>query len=219
MKTLYFVRHGESESNAGNPVYQGEGSRLTEKGREQGKEIAKRCKNLRIEGFIVSTALRAKETAQIIAEEVGKEPEIEELFTERKVPRELIGKSRADEKARAMELAWIDSFFQEGVRVGSGENFSDLKSRALSALKYLEERPEESILVVTHGFFLHMMVGLVLLGESMTAQEFKKLGQSLWTDNTGLTVTEYHEEVLETVHQMKYSGWVLRVWNDHAHLG
>lgn len=219
MKTVYFVRHGESESNAGNPVYQGEGSKLTEKGREQGKEIAKRCRNLHIGGFIVSTALRAKETAQIIGEEIGKEPEIERLFTERKPPRELMGKSRADEKARAIELAWTNSFFQENVRVESGENFSDLRSRAISALKYLEERPEDSILVVTHGFFLHMIAAVILLGESLKAHEFGKVGQSLWVDNTGLTVAEHHAEVLETVHQMKYSGWVLRVWNDHAHLG
>ncbi|MEK9154175.1 MAG: phosphoglycerate mutase family protein [Patescibacteria group bacterium] len=37
MKTVYLVRHGESEANAGFPTYQAETSKLTERGIAQAR--------------------------------------------------------------------------------------------------------------------------------------------------------------------------------------
>ena len=219
MKTVYFVRHGESESNAGFQTYQGEASKLTERGREQAQVIAARCAKLPVDALIVSSAVRAKETAEVIARAIKKAPIIESLFTERKSPRQLIGKSRSDPGARALERKWLDSCFQDDVRVGTGENFTDLKSRGTQALEYLQNRPESNLLVVSHGFFLHVIAALVLLGGTLTAEEFGRFGRQIWTDNTGLFLLEYREEPFITVHQTAYSGWILRVWNDHAHLG
>ena len=76
MKTIYFVRHGESTANIGFPTYQGEASDLTEKGIEQAKFIAMRCKKLRVDALLASTANRAKQTAEYIGKEIGKEIEI-----------------------------------------------------------------------------------------------------------------------------------------------
>jgi 2,3-bisphosphoglycerate-dependent phosphoglycerate mutase len=219
MKTIYFVRHGESEANAGAPTYLGEASKLTARGREQAQFIAERCKHLSIEALITSTAVRAKETAAAIGAKINKEPEVESLFTERKQPQEIIGKSVTDAVASKMERDWIKSFFSDDIRVGTGENFSDLKNRAVAALKYLETRKETRLLVVSHGFFLHMAAAIVLLGESLTSHEFSRLAQHIWADNTGLFLIEYRDEAFTSVHQMEYSGWILRIWNDHAHLG
>lgn len=219
MKTVYFVRHGESTANAGAPTYQGEASDLTEKGMEQAKFIAKRCSKLSIEALIASTAKRARQTAEHIAEEIGLDVEINELFTERKIPKELLGKPTDDSTANSMHEQWMQSFFQDNVRVGTGENFADLKERVLQALAYLLERPEKHILVATHGFFLHMTIALVTLGESLTAAEFNKIAPAVWMDNTGLTRIEYRDQVFTRVDGKRHKGWVLRVWNDHAHLG
>ncbi|MBI2610341.1 histidine phosphatase family protein [Candidatus Kaiserbacteria bacterium] len=219
MKTVYFVRHGESTANAGFPTYQGEASKLSEKGIEQAHFIAKRCKKLHVDVLIASTATRAKQTADYIASEISRDVEVNELFTERKLPSELVGRSRSDPDAQAMEEAWLQSFFQEDVRVGSGENFSLLKARVMSALDYLRDRPEEHILVVTHGFFLHMTAALVMLGEAVSAEEFGKVAPAMWMDNTGLTRIDHRDEVLRRIDRKRHRGWVLRVWNDHAHLG
>ncbi len=219
MKTVYFVRHGESTANAGAPTYQGEASDLTEKGMEQAKFIAKRCSKLAIEALIASTAKRARQTAEHIAEEIGLDVEINELFTERKIPKELLGKPTDDSTANSMHEQWMQSFFQDNVRVGTGENFADLKERVLQALAYLLERPEKHILVATHGFFLHMTIALVTLGESLTAAEFNKIAPAVWMDNTGLTRIEYRDQVFTRLDGKRHTGWVLRVWNDHAHLG
>jgi len=219
MKTVYFVRHGESTANIGHPVYQGETSELTEQGREQAQFIAKRCKNLRVDALFASTATRARQTAACIAEEIRKEVEVNELFTERKIPKELFGRSTTDPEAVAMEDEWMMSFFQENLRVGSGENFSDLKERALQALEYLLQRPEKHIVVATHGFFLHMIIALVTLGDSLTPAEFNRIAPAVWVDNTGLTRIEYRDQVFTRIDGKRHKGWVLRVWNDHAHLG
>lgn len=219
MRTVHFVRHGESTANAGFPTYQGEASELTEKGVEQAKFIAKRCKKLPVEALIASTATRAKKTAECIADEIGLVLEINELFTERKIPRELHGKRIDDQGAKAVHDAWMQSFFRDDARVGTGENFSDLKARVLHALDYLLQRPEKHILVATHGFFLHMLIAIVTLGESLSATEFNRIGPAVWMDNTGITRIEYRDQVFARVDGKRHKGWVLRVWNDHAHLG
>jgi len=69
---IYFVRHGESESN----VNQKMGgmwafevdvdSPLTEVGREQARETAEKLKGKKIDVVVTSGLVRAKDTAEII---------------------------------------------------------------------------------------------------------------------------------------------------------
>ena len=219
MKTVYFVRHGESEANAKEDIYHGEETPLTDKGREQAQFIAKRCAKLNVDVLIASTAVRAQQTASYIVELTDLDMETNRLFTERKPPRELMGRSREEPDAKAMYHEWTLSFFQENVRVASGENFTDLKARVLQGLEHLLKRPEKRILVVSHGFFLHMVAALVLLGEDLTAAEYNRFAPAIWVDNTGLTRIEHREQVFPRIDGKHHKGWVLRVWNDHAHLG
>jgi broad specificity phosphatase PhoE len=69
MKTVYFVRHGQSEGNVG-MYFQGEKSPLTEFGRKQAAFVARRCKGLKIDAIISSSMERAQETAGIISNEL-----------------------------------------------------------------------------------------------------------------------------------------------------
>lgn len=71
MSRLFYVRHGESEANEKNIFAGGlNDSPLTEKGRIQAVQAAKSLpKDIR---YVISSPLsRAKETAEIIAEEIG----------------------------------------------------------------------------------------------------------------------------------------------------
>jgi len=218
MKTVYFVRHGESEANVGTPVFQGEESRLTERGHEQARFIAKRCSKLPIEVVIASPAARAQDTAQYISEVTDKNIVTENLFTERKLPEELIGKPVHSPQSETLYDLWEASFFDETAKVGTGENFAELKERAGKALAFLTTRAEENILVVTHGFFLRMLVAQVIFGEAITTEEFKKVIQAIRTANTGLTLVEY-EPIHGGAAGLPAPRWLIRVWNDHAHLG
>lgn len=223
MKTVYFVRHGESEANinlhAGRGVFQGERSQLTEKGREQARFIAERCTRLSFDVILTSPAIRAHDTAKEIQKATGKPLEVHEIFVERKVPTSLLGKPRNDPDLRRILHRWYKTC-SEGGRVEDGENFGDLKTRVLGALAHLRDRSEKCILIVTHGYFLHMLVALVQLGESLTAKEFSRLVRRVSVGNTGLTQIDWlTEEDNQLFDGSPYTGWVLRVWNDHAHLG
>ena len=218
MKTIYFVRHGESEANIGASVFQGEESPLTERGREQARFIAKRCTKLPIEVIIASPAVRARDTARYISEATGKPVETDATFTERILPPELIGVSRKDSKGEKVLKEWEHSFFEAGTRVGFGENFELLKMRAQKGLETLAARPEKNILVVTHGFFLRMTISCIMFGETLSIAEFERIIQTFRTSNTGLTLAEYRPQFAGAA-ALAPPMWEIRAWNDHAPLG
>ena len=176
MKKIYFVRHGESEGNTG-PVRQGQNSSLTPKGLMQSEIIAERCEKLSIDSIISSTMKRAVETAKIILARLKKSAEYSDLFIERRRPKEQIGVLKNDPKALDAEKTIRENFTVSGFRFSDEENFDDLKTRAGQALRYLQQKPERNILVVTHGFFLRIIVAYAVFGEKLTATECEQFIQ------------------------------------------
>lgn len=218
MKTVYLVRHGESLINIHTGVYQGPDAPLTEKGKEQAEFIARRVAKLGAEALITSTHARALETAAYVAEATGLAPVRSDLFVERMSPSSYIGRSWDDTEMQHEEHEWVNTFFTENVRILDGENFADMKARAKQALQLLELREESRIIVVTHGFFLRMLVLYVIFGDELHATEFQKFAESTRTNNTGVTVLNHGLVEPVRFDRGPHSGWVLRVWNDHAHL-
>lgn len=210
MKKIYFVRHGESEGNSG-PIRQGPDSPLTAKGKKQATFIANRSKNLPVEVVISSTMLRAKETADIIVSAISKPLEMSELFIERRRAKEEVGKPKDDVAAIEAGKQIRANFHIPGFRFSDEENFEDLKSRVKEALEFLKERQEENILVVTHGFFMRVVMAYVTLGDELTGAQCEQFVRVFHMENTGLTILG-----CDTT---KENPWWLWTWNDHAHLG
>jgi broad specificity phosphatase PhoE len=216
MKEVYLVRHGESEANARTQqIYKGKNSPLTERGLEQAERIAKRVSKLSFDVLIASPWERAKQTAEAIARQTGKEIEFSELFTETRGPSSLIGMPVGEEVGRRLQ-EWNATLFSNESRYEDGENFSDALSRAQAALAWLEARPESHIVVATHGLFLRLLMAAVLIGETLTPAQFRHFLSASKTDNTGITVLQYgpmqHHETDSS------ERWRVRVFNDHAHL-
>ncbi len=210
MKTIYFIRHGESEGNVG-LARQGAHGSLTERGREQAKFLANRCAKLSIDIVISSTMSRAKETAEIIAHTIQKPLETSTLFLERRWPSEIVGQLRADPKVVTIDAILKDKF-EDDVRYSDEENFSDLKKRAMETLDFLKNRPEENILVLTHGFYLKIVIAHAVFGDSLNAHECESFIHAFRMENTGITVLHL-DDIVENPQ------WLLWTWNDHAHLG
>lgn len=217
MKYVYFIRHGQSNQNAGN-VYQGDLDPLTEHGIKQAQYIAERCSRLPLEALIASTMVRAQDTAKHIAETTGLSVESSGLFVERRDPSELIGVEWGNEQEEKFN-AWTESFFVPGVRVLDGENFEDLHARAAKALQLLKERKESHIAVVTHGFFLRMIVAQVVMRDALTPEVFRDFHLGFRSNNTGITLIHTPAEDDIWRQWMRERDWVVRVWNDRAHLG
>lgn len=211
MKRVYLVRHGESEANVGK-IYLGGETPLTEAGHGQAEFIAERASKLPVEVIISSTLKRAHQTAQYISDKIGKPIETSDLFVERRSPSEYIGREYSDVKTWGTDEILNKNFGKPDWRYSDEENFDDMKVRAKAAIALLETRPENEILVVTHGLFLRMLVGTVLFGDEFSGREGKALFRGMKTKNTGLTIFEYNPD------DGFFSGWRLFVWNDHAHL-
>ncbi len=209
MKRIYFVRHGESEGNV-NGHFQGAESPLTPRGVMQAKIVAERCKHLPLQVLVASTMVRAQETGDIIVRTTGLPKESSQLFTERIRPTGLVGKRHDDPEVQGRDAAWLRSLTESGRQVEDGENFEMIKERAGEALAYLAARPEEHIGVITHGFFMRMLLAYVTFGPALSGNEFKQFSRTYHMENTGLSVFVYDE---------KQGTWWVWVWNDHAHLG
>lgn len=210
MKTIYFVRHGESEGNVGTH-YQEETTPLSEKGHTQAIALGERAKRLPIETIVASTMVRAQQTSAAISEATGIAIESSDVFIERRRPSEQINQLKDSERAVEAEEAIIRNSGIPGYRYSDEENFDELMERAGRALSYLENHPSDNILVVTYGVFLRVLATYSIFGEGTTEREFKGILSSFTSSNTGLTVLKYDSA--------QERPWSLLTWNDHAHLG
>jgi len=211
MKRIYFVRHGESEGNAG-AFRQGPSTTLSDKGKKQAEAVAKRLNRLPIETIISSTYPRAMETADIINETLGKPIEHSELLIERRRPSLIVGRKNEDPEIVAIEKLIQDNFHEKDWRHSDEENFEDMKARALDAIRLIESREENHILIVTHGIFLKMIAACMIMGKELTSREYHNICVTLTVDNTGISV-------LERMDSSKYDRpWIILTWNDRAHI-
>jgi broad specificity phosphatase PhoE len=207
MKTVYFVRHGSTEGNE-QRAYQHVHTPLSALGRRQAACVARRFERIPVDLVITSDMARAAETAQCIAERNRWPMVVDPLFQEILRPAIIRGKDR-----NAPEVLEIMQFLAENwtnarVKHSDEENFFDLKTRALKALAHLAERREQTLLVVTHGTFLCMLICCMMAGEEVSPQWFDRFQHFLSLPNAALSVCEYDQ-----------GKWQLVNWNDHAHLG
>src|SRR3989344_1377412 len=210
MKTIYFVRHGQSEGNA-NRITQGSEPPLTLRGREQAAIVRDRATRLPIEKIISSTMARARETTAVILEKVVVPVEYSDLFVERRRPSEMFGVAFDDPRALEMDIQLKKNFHIEGARLSDEEIFIDIKKRACLALEHLARQKHDHVLVVTHGFFLRVLVAYLFFGEGLNSHECRQFIHLTHTTNTGITIFNFHGE--------GKSKWSLVTWNDYAHLG
>ena len=209
-KTVYIVRHGQSLDNP-LPVFQAYDSPLSDKGKEQTRQIAERASHLNFDTIISSPQSRAKETAEAIALATGKRIEISDLFIERFTPTSLNGVPYADPTAQAVWREWEKSLETPGMKVEDGENFDDIVGRADRALAFLRARDEDSPLVVSHGHFIRTMVARIMLGPNMTRAMLRRFYELTSLENTAITVLQYKDAFEEDFR------WRLWTLNDHAH--
>ena len=211
-KTIYLIRHGESEGNiseTGNMDH----SPLSDNGRKQAEFLTKRCAGLSVKAVITSPLERSMETGQIIASSLGITTESSDLFAERRKPSAAFGQViESPDQQKIWRSVW-DHFHIPGFRHSDEENFEDLKIRAQKALEYLASRSEETILAVTHGIFLKVIAALVVIGPELDGRECRRFMSVMEIENTGLSVIKYDSE------ERFGRFWILSTWNDRAHLG
>lgn len=208
-KLIYFVRHGESELNA-KGIRQGREGGLSEKGRQQVKETAKRFpkRKGKPDVILASPYERTKETAAIIAEELNMKVYYSDLLVERRNPSEIIGHEGKEKDVERIVDTIDKSFHDDNLRYSDEENFTDLKNRAKELLEYIRSRPEDKIIMVTHGIFLKMVISYIIKGDLLNASEYNTMSFFNAADNAGMTIIKY------TGHWFKKDEWKLLAWNN-----
>jgi broad specificity phosphatase PhoE len=152
MRTLYFMRHGESEFNKANEWSESTtNSPLTKKGLEQSQRAGQELKESGVifDVIISSPLTRAFQTAEQVAKALdypAKKIHINDRLVERSFG-SLEGKKAlvATTKYIVDESA-IDSY-------DDVETLADFQARVDDFLKYLQTLPYDNILIVGHGAF------------------------------------------------------------------
>lgn len=152
-KSLYIVRHGQTDWNV-RQLRQGRTDiELNETGIEQALELRDKLKSVKIDVCYVSPLKRAMKTAQIICED--RVPIIrEELLTEK-----CFGKTEGMEQEY---LPYAEDFRFGNTYDDNTETWEELLARAEKVLAKLRATEEQDILVVSHGVFLKALYYTVI---------------------------------------------------------
>lgn len=210
IKTVYIVRHGQSNDNT-LPVFQSYDAKLSNKGLAQAEQLAQRISKLKFDILVSSPQVRARQTADKIAELTGVEAQFSDLFIERFKPTSIDGKPWDDVTANATWRNWERSLVTPNLRIEDGENYDDIVSRADRALEFLEKQSADSLVVVSHGHFIRTIVARILLGQQLSGKTLKQFYNLTSLENTAITVIKFRDAFEEDAR------WRLWTLNDHAH--
>lgn len=150
-----FIRHGQAEHNARNITNGNPGRRddykLTEKGVDQVRDTIKDLKKKNIDIIYSSDFLRTKQTAELIADEIGAEIVFDERLRETNVG-DLDGQPTDD----------YHNFFNNTLEkfkkpAPNGENLRDISKRVWDFVSEMEkEHKDNNILIVSHDYVVWM---------------------------------------------------------------
>ena len=162
LQRLYFARHGESEWNAAKIIQGGSEAPngLTDKGKAQALELAQKAKSKGLKKIISSNLDRARETAEIVAQELGLEVEIWPELHEYRLgdlegtpALEVFGEKKIDTRK-------IAQMFDEGTLPDGAESLKDLEVRGRSIWGKIEKENLDQVLIVSHASFLTTLLHL-----------------------------------------------------------
>jgi broad specificity phosphatase PhoE len=149
MTTLLLVRHGETDWNRDGRWQGGSDTSLNDLGREQAQALAEQLDGS-IDVVYSSDLARARETAEIVAAELGLEVRVDPRLRERSFGSwEGLTTSEIEDRFADSHRRW-----REGVGAGAddAETFEDFSARVNDFLAdVLRLHPGENVLVISHG--------------------------------------------------------------------
>jgi broad specificity phosphatase PhoE len=205
MKTVYFVRHGQSQANANLRIQQVPETLLTKRGEEQAEIVAEHLAKLPLDGLVASTYTRAMATAEFIHQKTALPVQYSDLFVEWRRPSVQMLRGRFHPQWLWAQFNIFLNRNRSSYRYSDEESIDELFARARAALSFLEKMPEENIVVVTHGAFMRCLYSLITYGDSLTAKIYVQTIRKMFMRNTALMVAVYDKGAWDVVH-----------WNEDA---
>jgi broad specificity phosphatase PhoE len=158
--TILVARHGDAAYETHR--WADEGGSLTTRGREQARGLAERLSARGVTHVWTSTYARAVQTAEIAAAHLGVAVTTREGLREFSVGS--CAGSRAEDPFAEVYGCWLAGDLDR--RVPGGESGAELRHRMHHVLHEMAERhPGETVLAVSHGGVMRLVLPLVLTAE------------------------------------------------------
>ena len=162
MGRLYLIRHGETDSNK-SYRFQGQTDiELNAKGRVQAQLLAEHFKDIKLDKIYCSSLLRARQTAEPVAQTHGLAIETVDDIKEIAFGE---WEGMTFDEINAKWPGEIDAFFKNPAlcHVPGGENFTAVAARVEPFFKRcLAEMDDKDIAIVSHGGIIRVLLCLFL---------------------------------------------------------
>jgi probable phosphoglycerate mutase len=157
MPVVWFIRHGESESNANFKTTHPAESALTELGFQEAKQVASAISR-QPDLIVVSPYLRARQTAVSTIEKFPDAPVETWPVEEFTYLHPIEYKDTTGAERWSVAVAYWEQNDPTLKHGGEGESFAELMIRVEQVKQQLAEHPAEFIVVFSHGLFLRALL-------------------------------------------------------------
>jgi broad specificity phosphatase PhoE len=201
---VYFVRHGQAEGNE-TAVFKRPDAPLTVQGVAESKVLAAKVKTLQPALIVTGPLLRTRQTAEIIEAETGITTMVHDGFAGVRHASSMAGMPKEGEEAKVY-LRTIKEMYSNDpdAHFEDAENYTEFHARLCGALQFLEQRDEESIVVITHESILKSLLILILHNKVYNPAFNLDLKTHMGAmSNTGVTKFTYTDT------------WKLISWNEN----
>lgn len=197
MKTIFLIRHGETDHNI-QDIFQHDLVSLNNKGIYQSEKIVDKL-DIPIEIIFVSPLQRALETANVFSKKLDSKIEVVDTLKEFRNPSSIRGKRYDEPVASELYHRWINAnldIVDEDLRLEGAESYFDLFSRAQMVISFLAKRSESSIAVVSHSMLIRaILVNILYPDADLNAK--KQLIQKIKIRNTTVTQLRLSDVIQE----------------------
>ncbi len=204
---LFLVRHGQSTLNKVK-THQTPTTPLSPEGREQARLVARKLKGIKFDAVLCSKYLRAVQTSEIINKVLRKRIRYTQMLNEHRMPSEIQGMVSGSKFIMEIQKKSAKHLHDPSWHFSDEENEFELRDRAIRFLNYVRRMGKRSVLAITHGAFIDMIITVAIFGKETMPEDYFRIHRHFHAKNTGITELEYTEKRL----------WRLRTFNDYSHL-
>ena len=155
---IILIRHGETGWNSQQRMQGHSNSDLSSVGQAQIQALGQWMKNVPFDLIYSSDSLRAKQTAEAITQFSGHDLQFDQRLREKNLG---VFEGLTSEEARERHPEVFRLFKTAGSKyvIDEGESTQQLQDRALEIVEEIRiKRPEERVLMVTHGGFIRVVM-------------------------------------------------------------
>lgn len=186
---IYLIRHGETTGDVEERYGGDYDDNLTEKGRQQARELTNKLRNKSIQIIYHSPRIRAKETAEILNKNINAKLKVVDELRERNNYGVLTGLIKAEAKEKYPEEVLKLETVWKHHKVKGSEEYEPFKKRVIAAFNdILKKERCEIISIICHGGPITCII-----------EEILKLGRLKKLRDCGFIVLEKQDNKLKVI--------------------